>query len=63
MTAPYDQSDHQVRLDHGPTAADVVRADLVVVVDVLSFTTSVTVAVERGMQVLPFGWRDERAAA
>ena len=32
-----------------------------VVVDVLSFTTSVSVAVARGTQVLPCPWHDERA--
>ncbi|QKE86083.1 2-phosphosulfolactate phosphatase [Arthrobacter sp. NEB 688] len=48
-------------MDWGPSAAQVVRADLVVVVDVLSFTTAVTVAVGRGSTVLPFAWRDERA--
>jgi 2-phosphosulfolactate phosphatase len=30
---------------------------------VLSFTTTVTVAVERGIEVHPFRWKDERAAA
>src|SRR5689334_24723497 len=54
----------QVRFEWGPTgAASVASADLAVVVDVLSFTTTLTVAVERGMTVLPFAWRDERAAA
>lgn len=32
------------------------------IVDVLSFTTSVTVAVEAGTQVFPYRWRDESAA-
>ncbi len=37
------------------------RADLAVVVDVLSFSTSVSVAVDRGMVVLPYGWDDPSA--
>jgi 2-phosphosulfolactate phosphatase len=38
------------------------NADIVVVVDVLSFTTSVTVALDAGMVVLPYRWNDETAA-
>jgi 2-phosphosulfolactate phosphatase len=33
------------------------------VVDVLSFTTTLCIAVERGITVLPFRWKDDRAAA
>ena len=63
MLAPgHDQAGHRIRLEWGPTGAAVIarRADVAVVVDVLSFTTTVTVAVERGITVYPFRWRDER---
>ncbi|WP_231123744.1 2-phosphosulfolactate phosphatase [Nocardioides sambongensis] len=55
------QGDFAVRLDWGPTGARATEADVSVVVDVLSFSTSVTVAVERGMRVLPCPWRSARA--
>lgn len=50
------QRDHPVRFEWGPTggAAVAAGAGAVVVVDVLSFTTTVTVAVERGVQVIPY---------
>lgn len=36
--------------------------DVAVVVDVLSFTTTLTVALDRGIEVLPCRWADESAA-
>jgi 2-phosphosulfolactate phosphatase len=59
------QLGHRVRFEWGPTGAAAVAegADLAVVVDVLSFTTTVCVALERGVTVLPYVWKDERAAA
>ena len=65
MNPAHRQSNHQVRFDWGPTGAAAIAegADVAVVVDVLSFTTTLCVAVERGMTVLPFRWKDERAAA
>jgi 2-phosphosulfolactate phosphatase len=59
------QLEHRVRFDWGPTGAAAVAegADVAVVVDVLSFTTTLCIAVERGITVLPFRWKDERAAA
>lgn len=52
-------------MEWGPTGAAAISgdADAAVVVDVLSFTTTLSVAVERGITVFPFRWRDERAAA
>ena len=54
-----------VAFEWGPTgaAAVVTPGTVAVVVDVLSFTTTLTVAVERGMTVHPFRWKDERATA
>ena len=63
MIAAHRQQDHRVRVEWGPTGAAAVAAPATVVVDVLSFTTTLSVAVERGMTVYPFRWKDERAAA
>lgn len=61
----YDQSGHGVRFDWGPEGAGAVApgAAYVVVVDVLTFTTTLTVAAERGIAVLPHRWRDRPADA
>jgi 2-phosphosulfolactate phosphatase len=61
-------SDHSVRFDWGPTGAralvaDAGPGDVAVVVDVLSFTTTLTVAVERGIAVYPFPWAADEAPA
>ena len=55
------QSSFGVRFDWGVSGAAVVSSGCLVVVDVLSFTTSVTVAVERGTRVFPYRWRDSTA--
>ncbi|MBG6097747.1 2-phosphosulfolactate phosphatase [Nocardioides luteus] len=58
------QHAYRARLDWGPVGAEAIGpADIAVVVDVLSFTTTLTVAVERGIEVFPFRWRDDRAEA
>ena len=56
--SPFAQPGSGVRFDWGLAGAvELGRACAVLaVVDVLSFTTSVTVAVERGMRVHPFPW-------
>jgi 2-phosphosulfolactate phosphatase len=65
MHSAHRQSGHQVRFDWGLDGADAVStADcLAVLVDVLSFTTTVSVAVDRGVEVHPYRWADETAAA
>ncbi|GGL88164.1 2-phosphosulfolactate phosphatase [Nakamurella endophytica] len=68
MTAaggPYRQSASTIRFDWGmPGALAVVEgAAVAVVVDVLSFTTSVSVAIDSGVEVFPYRFRDASAAA
>jgi 2-phosphosulfolactate phosphatase len=60
----HGQASYDVRLDWGPTGGVAVAggADVAVVVDVLSFTTTLSIAVERGTRVFPFPWKDDRAA-
>ncbi|HEY3559299.1 MAG TPA: 2-phosphosulfolactate phosphatase [Kribbella sp.] len=63
MTSPYAQDGFGAGFDWGPVGAEVVAGDIVAVVDVLSFTTAVTVAADRGIDVYPYRWRDETAVA
>ena len=69
MTAPtsdpYRQHGFAIRFDWGlPGATSIAQgAAAVVVVDVLSFTTSLSVAIEEGVEVFPFRLRDAAAAA
>ena len=67
----HSQDRHVVRLDWGPTAAEALTRYAVaagspvcaVVVDVLSFTTCVSVAADAGIRVHPYRWKDESARA
>lgn len=63
VTSPYAQDGFGVGFDWGPIGAEVVAGDIVAVVDVLSFTTAVTVAADLGIDVYPYRWRDETAVA
>lgn len=63
MQEHWRQAGHLVRCEWGAVGAQHVGAGgTVVVVDVLSFTTSVTVLVGRGTRVHPCAWGDVRAA-
>ncbi|MGC4109781.1 MAG: 2-phosphosulfolactate phosphatase [Nocardioides sp.] len=58
----------RLRFDWGPTGArdlvaDARPGDVAVVVDVLSFTTTLTVAVEQGIAVYPYPWAVAEAPA
>ncbi|MEW1926639.1 2-phosphosulfolactate phosphatase [Streptomyces sp. NPDC088360] len=61
------QGEYGVRFEWGPEGARRLMAAgdvaCLVVVDVLSFTTAVSVAVDAGTKVFPYAWRDESAVA
>ncbi|MGW0907655.1 2-phosphosulfolactate phosphatase [Streptomyces sp. NPDC002853] len=63
----FTQAEHAVRFEWGPEGARRLMAGgdvaCLVVVDVLSFTTAVSVAVDAGTKVFPYAWRDESAVA
>ncbi|WP_030468183.1 2-phosphosulfolactate phosphatase [Lentzea aerocolonigenes] len=54
----FSQEGYQLRLEWGPEGVDALRdCDVLVVVDVLSFTTSVDLVVGNGGQVRPSRWQ------
>jgi len=60
---PYDQHAFEIRCEWGVQGVATLApiSDVVIIVDVLSFSTCVEVAVSRGAVVYPYSWKDERA--
>jgi 2-phosphosulfolactate phosphatase len=60
---PFTQEDFACRCEWGPDAVTALApAEVIIVIDVFSFTTCVDVAVSRGVAILPYGWNDPSAA-
>lgn len=60
---PFSQDSWACRCEFGAAgAAALASADVTIVIDVLSFTTCVDVAISRGVVVLPYPWNDPTAA-
>jgi 2-phosphosulfolactate phosphatase len=59
----FGQREFRVRMDWGLTGAQEVceGADFAVIVDVLSFTTTLSVALDCGVEVFPYAWQDATA--
>jgi 2-phosphosulfolactate phosphatase len=63
VSNPFDQARFDVRCDWGQRGLEALApsSDVVVVVDVLSFSTCVEVATARGARILPCRWKDDSA--
>ena len=61
----FAQDGFSVRFEWGPAGAQALAAgvDVLVIVNVLSFTTAVEVAVARGAHVYPYRYGDDSAAS
>jgi hypothetical protein len=58
----FDQAQFDIRCEWGLQGVQqIVNSDVIIIVDVLSFTTSVDVAVSRGSTIFPYRWKDETA--
>jgi 2-phosphosulfolactate phosphatase len=60
----FDQAEFEVRCEWGENGVSQLApiSDVVIIVDVLSFSTCVEIAVSRAAMVFPCRWKDERAA-
>lgn len=57
-----DQGGYKLRLEWGSAGLEnLALTEATVIVDVLSFSTSVDVAVSRGAVIFPYAWKDDRA--
>lgn len=65
MRITFDQSDFDIRCEwgmHGVTQLAPI-SDVVIIVDVLSFSTCVEIATARGAVIFPYQWNDASASA
>src|SRR3989441_5861935 len=61
----FDQQEFDIRCEWGAHGVTVLApiSDVMIIIDVLSFSTSVDVAVTQGAMVFPYRWRDDTARA
>ena len=63
QTMIFDQSEYNVRCEWGAQGVAVLApiSDVVIVVDIFSFSTAVEIAANQGAVVFPYRWKDETA--
>ncbi len=59
----FNQEEFDIRLEWGIRGVEELRAisDVIIIVDILSFSTCVSVAAENGALIFPYRWKDETA--
>ena len=59
----FDQSEYNIRCEWGEKGVSLLApvSDVIIIVDVLSFSTSVEIAANQGALVYPYRWKDETA--
>ena len=65
MTVDHDQGPYRIRCEWGENGVMALGAssDIIVIIDVLSFSTCVDVAVSRGATIYPYRWKGKGAEA
>ena len=63
MQSYFDQHSYDIKLEWGLQGLKAIAhtCQCIVVVDVMSFSTCVSIATDRGATIFPFPWKDERA--
>lgn len=61
----YNQHEFDIRLEWGMGAIEMLApiCDVIIIVDILSFSTCVSIATQNGAIVYPYRWKDESAIA
>ncbi|MEM9338811.1 MAG: 2-phosphosulfolactate phosphatase [Bacteroidota bacterium] len=61
----YNQQEFDIRLEWGIRGVEELApvSDVVIIVDILSFSSSVNIATEKGALIYPYQWKDETAIA
>ncbi|MGI0494644.1 hypothetical protein ACN4EG_22900 [Alkalinema pantanalense CENA528] len=59
----FDQAEFDIRCEWGPEGVAQLASisDVVVIVDVLSFSTCIEIATQQGARVFPYAWKDDSA--